>query len=127
MKKIVYGSGFFLSVLFLCVGFYVSYQKGAAQAEKNGSTKEAAETAAVRTAAPLDAYVLNRDDKAAVGYILKEENSRVVVYCGDGSTLFEYTDIRMSELPYELQTEIRNGKHLSGTFELYSFLENYSS
>ena len=76
---------------------------------------------------PLLSQTLETETKAPIGYILKAENDRVVVYCADGITMFEYTDILVSELPDDLQCEIRNGKSISGTSQLYSFLENYSS
>ncbi len=124
MKKFVYGSGLFLLLFALGAGFYASYQFGVSRSPET----EAAETAALSgTAGSLDSYALETEAKGAVGYILKAENDRVVVYCADGTTLFEYTDILVSDLPYELQAEIRNGKEISGTAQLYSFLENYSS
>lgn len=126
MRKFVYGSGFFLVLMLIFGGFYMSYQKGAASG-KEADVQETDKAAAVHAGAVLDSRALRSDEEAAVGYILKSENDRVVVYCADGSTLFEYTDILVSELPYELQAELRNGKTLSGNPELYSFLENYSS
>ena len=45
----------------------------------------------------------------------------------DKETPFEYTDIPYDELPALLREEIRNGKYIESTEELYGFLENYSS
>ncbi|MBR4999103.1 MAG: hypothetical protein IKY10_04400 [Clostridia bacterium] len=45
----------------------------------------------------------------------------------DRETVYEYTDILVSELPYVLQNEIKNGKYIENMQELYGFLENYSS
>ena len=42
-------------------------------------------------------------------------------------SVFEYTDIRMEDLPEELMQEIRTGKYIETTEALYGFLENYSS
>lgn len=138
MKKFVYCIGFFVLFLAVGAGFYASYRYGAAQgagqaAQAEGRTDDReldVQEAAAREASagvPLESYAVETEAKAAVGYILKEENDRVVVYCADGTTLFEYTDIFVSELPYELQSQIRRGKEISGSAQLYSFLENYSS
>ena len=43
------------------------------------------------------------------------------------TSIYEYTNIRVEELPEELQNEIREGKRLEGKDKLYGFLENYSS
>lgn len=60
-------------------------------------------------------------------YYLAELNGYVVVYQNDLETVYEYTSIRLADLPEELQSEIRNIKLLEGTDRLYGFLENYSS
>lgn len=60
-------------------------------------------------------------------YYLVEEDGRVTIYRIDGTTLFEYTGITVDSLPETLQTEISQGKRVSGEKELYDFLENYSS
>lgn len=136
MKKFVYGIGFFVLFLALGAGFYTSYRIGASRgsgrssgetvSEADGTWEtEAWETAA--NSAVLDSHAVETETKSVVGYILKEENNRVVVYCADGTTLFEYTDILVSDLPYDLQSQLREGKEISGTAQLYSFLENYSS
>ena len=56
-----------------------------------------------------------------------EVNGYVVVYLSDRKTPYEYTDILYDELPAILRQEIRNGKYLEGSEELFGFLENYSS
>ena len=60
-------------------------------------------------------------------YYLKSLNGYVVVYLEDQKTIFEYTDIHISELPKQMQEEIEQGKHIKGLKKLYGFLENYSS
>ena len=60
-------------------------------------------------------------------YYLVEEDGRVTIYRIEGTTLFEYTGISVDSLPEALQTEISQGKRVSGEKELYDFLENYSS
>lgn len=57
-----------------------------------------------------------------------EVNGYVVVYLSDKMKLpLNITDIPYDELPALLREEIRNGKYIESTEELYGFLENYSS
>ncbi|MGI6094363.1 MAG: hypothetical protein ACOYBL_02910 [Lachnospiraceae bacterium] len=60
-------------------------------------------------------------------FLLKEDQGYVTVYLEDGTTVFEYTAIAVTELPQELQEELQEGKQIESSDALYSFLENYSS
>lgn len=60
-------------------------------------------------------------------FYLKELNGYVAVYLEDEKTLYEYTDIKVEDLPEEIQGEIRKGKKVTGFEKVYGFLENYSS
>ena len=60
-------------------------------------------------------------------YYLTVRNGYVVVYLSDKQTLFEYTDILLTDLPTDLQEELKTGKTITGEEKLYGFLENYSS
>ena len=60
-------------------------------------------------------------------YYLKDLNGYVVVYMNDRTTVYEYTNILISDLPDTYQNEIKNGMIIEGTEKLYRFLENYSS
>ena len=60
-------------------------------------------------------------------YYLKDLNGYVVVYMNDRTTVYEYTNILISDLPDTYQNEITNGMIIEGTEKLYGFLENYSS
>ena len=60
-------------------------------------------------------------------YYLKDLNGYVVVYMNDRTTVYEYTNISISDLPDTYQNEIKNGMIIEGTEKLYGFLENYSS
>lgn len=60
-------------------------------------------------------------------YFLKELNGYVAVYYEDRISLYECTNIRVEELPLNVQAEISKGKEIIGTIALYGFLENYSS
>lgn len=59
-------------------------------------------------------------------YFLCAEKGYVVIFRGDGS-FYDYTDIRLSSLPRELQIEVLNAKRLNSQTELYEFLETYST
>ncbi len=60
-------------------------------------------------------------------YLLTAENHCVVVYYKNLETLFCYTDIRMDQLPADVQEEILQIKRMETEEELYGFLESYSS
>ena len=60
-------------------------------------------------------------------YYLQELNGFIAVYKSDKKTVFEYTNIRMEELPIDLAKEIKSGKRLQSLEAVYGFLENYSS
>ena len=60
-------------------------------------------------------------------YYLKDLNGYVVVYMNDRTTVYEYTNILISDLPDTYQNEIKNVMIIEGTEKLYGFLENYSS
>lgn len=54
-------------------------------------------------------------------------NDMIVVYLEDRQTVYQYTNIRLSQLPEKLQQEIIGVMHVSGEERLYDFLENYTS
>lgn len=60
-------------------------------------------------------------------FYLRELNGFVAVYQNDKKTVYEYTNIRVDDLPEELRKEIQSGKKIESTEKLYGFLENYSS
>lgn len=60
-------------------------------------------------------------------YYLLAEHGLVTVYYSDKSTVYEYTNILVDDLPSDLKEEITNGKYISNMDDLYNFLENYSS
>lgn len=124
-----YGIGFFISaiaaVMILSGSFQLSYYKAKQQAEISDSTKENKQQQADRSEEDLvaaEGTALKEDC-----YYLMEVNGYIVVYLSDKQTPYEYTDILYDELPAVLREEIRNGKYLENTEELYGFLENYSS
>lgn len=60
-------------------------------------------------------------------YVLMEEEGYIAVYYADKKTLYSETDIRVAELPVQLQNEIKQGKYIYTVEELYDFLESHSS
>lgn len=60
-------------------------------------------------------------------YYLVERNGYVLVCESDKTTIYEYTNIPLDELPDTLANEIKAGKYIEGKEALYGFLENYSS
>lgn len=119
--KTKYVIGFFCILLFavglLTAGYQLSYRhvmdRQAARAEEEIPTTESisAEGAAVQ------------DE----GYYLSELQGYVAVYLSDRTTIYEFTEIPVSDLPEEVQQELASGKYVETAEELYGFLENYSS
>ena len=61
------------------------------------------------------------------GFYLCELQGFVCVYLTDRSTIYEFTEIPVTDLPKEVQQEVAEGKYVGTAKELYAFLENYSS
>lgn len=60
-------------------------------------------------------------------YVIVEEGDYLTVYFADRTTVYEYTDIRYSDLDETLRQKIRKGYYISDEKTLFGFLENYSS
>lgn len=60
-------------------------------------------------------------------FIIVEESDYLTVYFADKVTVYEYTDIRYSDLPDDLRQKIRKGYGVEDEAALFGFLENYSS
>lgn len=54
-------------------------------------------------------------------------NDLIVVYKEDRETVYQYTNIRLSQLPERLQQEIIGVMYIADEERLYDFLENYTS
>jgi hypothetical protein len=74
-----------------------------------------------------DLVILRKTYEGDYKYCLLEDNGYIIVYFKDKETIYEYTDILLSSLPEEMQTEIKQGKYVKDDHDLFSFLENYSS
>lgn len=125
MKK-TYIVGFFavvfIFIMLLSAGYRISYEY---VAERNARLEN--ETADTGTVTAEGAAVKENDENENDGYILCEMQGFVVVYLSDGKTIYEMTEIPVTDLPEEIQQEIAVGKNIGTKEELYGFLENYSS
>lgn len=126
IMKPKYMIGFFsaLAVLvcFLSAGYRISYN--------NVLERQAVLEKSTADTRSIEAEISSADEKDpddASGYRLKELHGFVAVYLDDGTTIYELTDIKLSDLPEEVRQEIASGKYVASEKELYGFLENYSS
>lgn len=121
-----YGIGFFtaaiIAVLVITCAYQLSFQKAKESAKKRAEKQQEAVMEEAGSAVKADGSALKEGC-----YYLMEVNGYVVVYLSDRKTAYEYTDILYDELPAVVRDEIRNGKYIESTEELYGFLENYSS
>lgn len=121
-----YGIGFFtaaiIAVLVITCAYQLSFQKAKESAKKRAGKQQEAVMEEAGSAVKADGSALKEGC-----YYLMEVNGYVVVYLSDRKTAYEYTDILYDELPAVVRDEIRNGKYIESTEELYGFLENYSS
>lgn len=137
--KFRYKIGFFLAFLVLfgtvAAGYEISYRhvmdrqmtqrtQELTQGETGTDMKGNRNTNRISNSASVAA---EGEAAEADTFYLKELHGFVAVYLKDGKTMYELTDIALSELPAEMQKEIRMGKTVESTEELYGFLENYSS
>lgn len=60
-------------------------------------------------------------------YYICEKDGYVIVYEGDQKTVYEYTSIRVEDLPDKMQQSVKKGIKVSSLRQIYGFLENYSS
>lgn len=125
--RLFIGMILFTAILAGCAGFFAGtiknrnvYEKRIALLKEENAQlaeKEVKESAVTESLNVVEPYE----------YILLEEKGYVAVYHTDKKTLYASTDIRVSELPDELQKEIKEGKYIGSEEQLYNFLENYSS
>lgn len=113
---------FLIAGVLLAAGYQITYdhamEKQAARAEEEITDAEsiAAEGEAVRN-----------EEEEKEGFWLCELQGFVVVYLSDRKTIYEFTEIPLTDLPEEVQQEIAEGRFVEKEEELYAFLENYSS
>ena len=103
--------------LLLSAAYHTGYQKTLAEGnEKRQKQDEKEESLAAKGTA-----------KKAESYYLKELNGFVAVYLKDQKTIYEYTTIRVDNLPENVALQMKVGMVIDTTESLYSFLEGYSS
>lgn len=118
--------GFFAAFLvlgmLLAAGYQITYDhvmdRQAAQARDEMSGTESIAAEGEKVTNPQD-----EED----GFYLCELQGFVVVYLSDRKTIYEFTEIPVTDLPEEVQQEVADGKYIATVKELYAFLENYSS
>lgn len=82
----------------------------------------------VETEIPADTEpVLTVNQNINYKYVIIEEGDYLTVYYADRRTVYEYTDIRYSDLEDTLRQKIRKGYWIEDEEQLYGFLENYDS
>lgn len=64
---------------------------------------------------------------ATKNFILYALDGRVVVYYEDFMTIYDYTDIKVTDLPIDLQRKVYVGMQVKDLEELYEFLEDHTS
>lgn len=60
-------------------------------------------------------------------YYLFEKNGYVVIYLGNKTTFYDYTDIKYDDLDWFTQYYISKGLYMKNSKELYEFLQNHTS
>ena len=126
IMKSRYIIGFFAAFLvlgmLLTAGYRLTYdhvmerQEAQARDEVSGTESIAAE----------GEKVTNPED-GEEGFYLCELQGFVAVYLSDRKTIYEFTEIPVTDLPAAVQQEVAEGKYVATVKELYAFLENYSS
>ena len=126
IMKSRYIIGFFAAFLvlgmLLAAGYQLTYehvmdrQEAQASDEVSGTESIAAEGEKVKN-----------PDAEEEGFYLCELQGFVAVYLSDRKTIYEFTEIPVTDLPEEVQQEVAEGKYVATVKELYAFLENYSS
>ncbi len=120
--------GFF--VLFLTAGLLLtaSYQYTYRRAvEKQMAQEDLTGEISGTESIAAEGEAVKETDSDKEGFYLCELQGFVVVYLNDKKTIYEFTEIPLTDLPQEVQQEVADGKYVHTAEELYAFLENYSS
>ncbi len=60
-------------------------------------------------------------------YYVTIKDNYVIIYLVDKQTIYEFTSIDVSTLPEDVYNELTEGMYLEEEYDLYNFLETYSS
>lgn len=77
-----------------------------------------------------DLLVLRQTDESVKReylFLITAERGKIVVYKYSDEAIYIKTDIKIIELPYDLQEKIKEGLPVENEKELFLFLESYSS
>lgn len=121
-----YMIGFFALIFIFGVLLTAGYQISYVRVTQRQAAPEQEATDARSITAEGEAVDKNAE-KSEEGYYLCEMQGFVVVYLSDRKTIYEMTEISVTDLPEEVQQEIAMGKYIPTQEEVYGFLENYSS
>ena len=128
-----------LAVIAFWSGFYFGENSGKPQqqimtaSDKDFSASDAADnTDAQLSASQESPYTDEQTVESMQGleaekYYIKPAGEYLAVYHTDTDTMYFETDLKLSDLPEDVQTEAESGISFSSLEDLYSFLENYSS
>lgn len=109
-----------LLCLVLLLVFGIWYQKRGVENTKNTQEQYASETEhTVLTGTPYK--------ETENAYIIRTQDSRLVVFLPDGKTVYMETGIRSENLSQKLQKQAENGIGFADEESLFDFLESYSS
>ena len=109
-----------LLCLVLLLVFGIWYQKRGVENTKNTQEQYASETEhTVLTGTPYK--------ETENAYIIRTQDSRLVVFLPDGKTVYMETGIRSENLSQKLQRQAENGIGFADEESLFDFLESYSS
>ena len=126
MKKVNRIRIFFILTVLLIVSLYRFMITTPKHAPEETATEQiAAETQAAGS--ETEKSIFTSSTVIDYQYLIVEENDYLTVYSADDTTVYEYTDIRYSDLDDHLRHKIRNGYYIKDDAELFGFLENYSS
>ena len=106
-----YSIGLFIGIIILFISFFFAYRIS----YQNALEKHKAEAKEQVQSNEINCFYIMELD----GY--------VTVYESDKTTVYEYTTIRISDLPDDLQKDVREGMKVTSLRQVYGFLENYSS
>lgn len=114
-------AAFILVVAALSAGYQMTYDRVI-----NRQVSHESETPGAGSIA-AEGQEVNDGTNTEDGFYLCELQGFVAVYLSDRKTIFEFTEIPLTDLPKEVQQEVAEGKFIRTNQELYAFLQNYSS
>ena len=106
-----------LLVILILLGFWYGLQKQEERTLPKPQVSTETETTVLTSTPEVISYA----------YIVRVEDGNLVVYLGDGQTVYMETGIRMEDLEDTLQEKVQNGIGFRTAESLYDFLENYAS